>query len=105
MDPSKKRASIFFLILSIPIFYFLTIKNNDNHSTLPNNNNKDTKKTTIEASTQTIAEYVTGDKVENLNNCTTKVITKDESEPDKLPETHPSKRILDYFTYFVSRRE
>ena len=89
MVQSKHRGGLLFFIFSIPFFYFLTSNNNKPATT-------NVKKETRESSTQTLQE-------QHITPVSDIQIRPEESAPIMSETSSQSKRILDYFAYFVSK--
>jgi hypothetical protein len=140
MDSPKYSATLLLFIVTIPIFYFLTINDNTTSSsatTDKSNTSKNSKsfvgRETRESSTQTLSELdtlaeetvVVEVKTPESSNISDIKLQEEEEmcevdhddddnnkpqiiQPDsqqceaKTPESHPTKRILDYFAYIVT---
>jgi hypothetical protein len=134
MDSPKYSATLLLFIVTIPIFYFLTINDNTTSSsatTDKSNTSKNSKsfvgRETRESSTQTLSELdalaeetvVVEVKTPESSNISDIKLQEEMCEDDhdnnkpqirpdsqqseaKTPESHPTKRILDYFAYIVT---
>lgn len=118
MVPPK---GLLFFIFSIP-FFFLIVNKTKSSSDTDTDTDRDTDKTPIqhikketkESSTQTpLSEYDIIIEESKLKTQEDSIIVQSivpdidsrpstEESATKMPETHSSKRILDYFAYFVS---
>jgi len=113
MDQPKQRSGLLFFICSIPFFYFLIVnKTTSSSSDDIKPPNETVKKETKESSTQTLSEYnditIEESKSKEEAIISTPIVTEidvgqfTETKPAESRDSQPSKRILDYFAYFVS---